>query len=129
MTNEILHRFNNFRKFSSKSFTTMFIHYEILQYYPSHLFTIFHNIRLHCFYKYGRSLQTHSIVLYIILRYLSTLTQLSGFVACINVSILKMFLNPPLNNSHTQFLFKTFGKLCIYTYFEQFFGNYPLNLS
>ena len=41
--------------------TNMFVHYKILQYYPLH-FTLFQTIRLHCTYKYVRSLQNPSIL-------------------------------------------------------------------
>ena len=47
---------------------------------------------------------------------LSTLTRLSGSVACINVSILNIFWNPPLNHSYTKFLLKTLSKLHFYIF-------------
>ena len=40
----------------------MFVHYEIIQYYPPHLFTHFQTIKLHCTYKYDRSLRNPSIL-------------------------------------------------------------------
>ena len=43
-------------------YTNMFVHYEILQYYPPHMFIFFHTIRLHYIYKYVHSLRKPSIL-------------------------------------------------------------------
>ena len=42
--------------------THMFVHYEILQYYHPHMFTLFQTIRLHCIYKYVRLLRNSAIL-------------------------------------------------------------------
>ena len=42
--------------------TNMLVNYEIIYYYPPHLFIYFQTIRLHCTYKYDRSLQNPSIL-------------------------------------------------------------------
>ena len=60
----------------------MFVYYEILQYYPQHLFTLFQTIRLHCIYKYVCSLSNSSILLFTICLLSS---RLSNFTVYTNI--------------------------------------------
>ena len=108
-----------YSEYISRFFLIIVTHYDIydISIILSHIFhTISHIFHLQTTIPYTTN---HSFSLFSVLSFtmpLSTITRLSGFIACINVCVLDMFWNPPLNHSHTQFLFKTIDKR-ISTYF------------
>ena len=87
----------------------MCVHYKILQYYPIYRFTLFHTIRLHCTYKYVRSLWIHSILSSTSVYFLSD-CQTSLYIQICSF-ITKSFIPP-----HLFTLFQTIILHCTYKY-------------